>query len=60
MSTLEHEQAGCLFKLTKLRDLDAEARALAYRLMEIMARGRNRGAGWEAAKARMDAAVHGG
>jgi hypothetical protein len=60
VSTLEYEQAGCLFKLTKLRDLDGDARALAYALMEMMARGANTGPAWEAAKAAMDRAVRGG
>lgn len=54
VNTLEYERAGCLFKLTKLRDLDAEDRRLAYRLMELMAEGGNRGQAWEAARARMD------
>ncbi len=35
VSTLEFEAAGCLFKLNKLRDLDAEGRALAYELMVL-------------------------
>ena len=57
VNTLEYEQAGCLFKLTKLRDLDAGERQLAYRLMELMAEGGNRGARWDAAKQRMDELV---
>ncbi|WP_456417695.1 hypothetical protein, partial [Thiolapillus sp.] len=43
VNTLEYERAGCLFKLTKLRDLDPEGRQLAYSLMELMAEGKNRG-----------------
>lgn len=54
ISTLEHEQAGCIYRLTKLRDLSADERQLAYRLMELMASGGNRGEDWRAAKARMD------
>lgn len=57
--TLEYEQAGCLFKLVKLRDLSAPQRRLAYRLMDLMAEGGNAGPAWEEAKRRMDAAVRG-
>lgn len=60
VNTLEYEQAGCLFKLTKLRDLDPMHRGIAYGLMEMMAEGRVKDARWQAAKARMDAAVRGG
>ena len=56
-STLEFEQAGCLYKLVKLRDLTGVQRQLAYRLMELMAEGRNNGDDWRQAKARMDALV---
>lgn len=59
VNTLEYERAGCLFKLTKLRDLAPEQRLLAYGLMELMA---ERGVGeatWVEAKARMDRAVRG-
>ncbi len=60
ISTLEYEHAGCLFKLTKLRDLQADHRAIAYGLMELMA---EQGVGdptWLDAKTRMDRAVRGG
>ncbi len=60
VNTLEHEAAGCLFKLTKLRDLDAEGRRLAYGLMELMAEGGNRGEAWDDAKARMDELIRQG
>jgi len=60
MSTLEYEQAGCLFKLTKLRDLEADDRQLAYELMELMARGEHRSPAWRAAKARMDELIRAG
>ena len=59
VSTLEHERAGCLFKLTKLRDLPPEGRQIAYRLMELLAEGRTGGAAWKRAKARMDELVRG-
>ena len=60
VSTLEQERAGCLFKLSKLRDLDPAERALAYALMERMAAGGHRDATWQAAKARMDELLRGG
>ena len=56
-STLDHERAGFLFRLEKLRDLDAGDRRLAYDLMELMARGENRGDGWRQARAALDRAV---
>lgn len=58
-NTLEYERAGCLFKLVKLRDLDAEARALAYGLMELVAEEHVGDDAWKAAKARMDRAIRG-
>ncbi|WP_456375127.1 hypothetical protein [Thiolapillus sp.] len=60
VNTLEYEAAGCLFKLTKLRDLDENGRRLAYALMELMAEGGNRGQVWDDAKARMDELIRGG
>lgn len=60
VSTLEYERAGYLFKLAKLRDLAPAQRALAYRLMDLMAEGGNAGPEWDAAKARLDALVRGG
>jgi len=59
VSTLAIERSGCMFKLTKLRDLDPEARRLAYGLMELMARGGNRGPDWEQALERIHTAVRG-
>ena len=59
-STLDHVGAGCLFKPTKLRDLDPDDRRLAYELMELMVCGDTRGEGWRAARATMDAVVRGG
>lgn len=60
VSTLEHERAGCLFKLDKLRDLSPAQRQLAYRLMELMAEQGNSGPAWDAAKARLDELVRRG
>jgi hypothetical protein len=59
-STLEYERAGCLFKLTKLRDLEPGHRAIAYGLMELMAERAVGDPTWLAAKARMERAVRGG
>ena len=58
--TLEFERAGYLFKLIKLRDLTPAQRQLAYRLIELMAEGRNQGVEWESAKLQMDALVRAG
>jgi hypothetical protein len=60
VNTLEYEQAGCLFKLDKLRDLGESERQLAYRLMELMVAGGNSGPVWQQAKARMDELVRAG
>jgi hypothetical protein len=60
VNTLEYEQAGCLFKLNKLRDLDEPHRQLAYRLMELMVAGGNSGDAWRQAKARIDELVRAG
>jgi hypothetical protein len=58
-STLEYPQSGCLFKLTKLVDLDKGERALAYSMMDMLATGRVGGEHWTSAKQRMDAAIRG-
>ena len=60
VSTLEFEQAGYLFKLIKLRDLSAQQRQLAYRVIELMADGDNAGPAWERSKRTMDALVRAG
>lgn len=60
VSTLEFEQAGYLFKLAKLRDLSGPQRQMAYRLMDMMAEGRNSGDDWQKAKAQIDALVRDG
>ena len=60
VSTLEQAQAGCLFKLTKLRDLDSSGREIAYGLMEMMVSSGNQGDLWERAKARMDELIRAG
>ncbi len=60
MNTINYEQAGCLFKLNKLRDLSVEHRNLAYALMEVMVSGGNRGETWRLAMLQMDELVRGG
>jgi hypothetical protein len=60
VSTLEYERAGCLFKLTKLRDLEPGHRPIAYGLMELMAEQAVGDPTWLDVKARMDRAVRGG
>ncbi|MEJ2343981.1 MAG: hypothetical protein P8076_07140 [Gammaproteobacteria bacterium] len=57
MSTLAIDNSGSLFKLTKLRELDAETRALAYGLMEVMAQGATGSPAWQAAMSRIEQAI---
>jgi hypothetical protein len=59
INTLEYERAGWLFKLTKLKDMDAEARMLAYAIMELAAQQGVGDPDWQQAKARMDRAIRG-
>ncbi len=59
INTLEYERAGCLFKLTKLRDLPSQNRRIAYGLMELMAEQGVGDDSWAEAKARMDGAIRG-
>ncbi len=59
MNTINYEQAGCLFKLNKLRDLPPQQRQLAYELIEVMVSGGNRGKAWRQAMLQMDALVRG-
>lgn len=60
VNTFEYENAGCLFKLNKLRDLSDAHRQIAYRLMELMVAKGNSGDAWTKAKARMDELVRAG
>ena len=60
VSTLEFEQAGYLFKLVKLRDLSAQQRQIAYRLIDLMVDGKNAGPAWEQSKRKMDELVRAG
>jgi hypothetical protein len=60
VNTMDYEQAGCLFKLNKLRDLEEPERQLAYELMELMVAKGNSGESWQLAKVRMDDLVRAG
>ena len=60
MNTINYEQAGCLFKLNKLRDLSPQQRQLAYELIEVMVSGGNRGEEWQRAMLQVDELVRGG
>jgi len=60
VNTLEYPKAGYLFKLDKLRDLDAEQRQLAYALIELMVAGEVGSEAWERARATMDECVRRG
>ena len=60
VNTFDYEQSGCLFKLNKLRDVDAPTRSLAYRLMELMVEKGNSGKEWQNAKSEMDNLIKGG
>ena len=60
VNTMDYEQAGCLFKLNKLRDLQPGERKLAYGLMELMVEEGNSGDAWSTAKQRMDELVRAG
>jgi len=57
VNTLAYEKSGCLFKLDKLRDLDAADRQLAYELIEIMVRGDNQQPAFKLAKDNLDQLV---
>lgn len=59
MNTINYEQAGCLFKLNKLRDLSVVQRNLAYALMEVMVSGENQGEECRQAMLQMDELVRG-
>ena len=54
------DERGCVFALSRLRDLDAATREQVYALMELYVAGGHRDPRWQAAVARLDAAVHGG
>ena len=57
--TLDVPKGGHMFMLKKLADLSLENRQLAYQLIELMADDGIRGAAWEQAMTRLDAAISG-
>lgn len=54
------DERGCVFALSRLRELDAPTRERVYALMELYVAGGNRDPRWLATVARLDAAVRGG
>lgn len=61
VKTLSARNGQYLYLLNKLRDIDSRHRQLAYRLIELMVDGANRGPAWDAALERMEQAIrHGG
>ncbi|WP_462321204.1 hypothetical protein [Halochromatium sp.] len=59
VNTLEYDRAGRLFKLSKLGDLSAEQRQIAYALMERSVLEGIGDPAWVEAKARIDRAIRG-
>jgi len=59
VTTLEYKHAGRLFKLTKLGDLPAATRLIAYGLMERSVVDGIGDDDWIAARARIDRAIRG-
>ena len=57
LKSMQMEQRGCLFALTRLRMLDADTRALVYALMELHAQQANHSPEWMALVERMDEVV---
>ncbi|MBI5042135.1 MAG: hypothetical protein HZB57_13320 [Gammaproteobacteria bacterium] len=60
VKTLSAQQGQYLFLLNKLKDLNAEQRQLAYRLMEVMAGGGNTTPEWQVKVAAMEEAIRRG
>jgi hypothetical protein len=56
VKTLDVPKGGHMFMLKKLADLSVDNRQLAYRLIDLMVAGENRGAPWDGAIARLDRA----
>lgn len=59
VKTMSQEARGCVFALSRLKELGAEDRQLAYALMELYAGGGNRDPRWAAAISRLDVAIGG-
>lgn len=60
VKTLSAQQGQYLFLLNKLKDLNADQRQLAYRLMEAMVTGANTTAEWQVRVAEMESAIRRG
>ena len=60
LKSMQVEERGCPFALTRLRMLDADTRTLVYALMELHAQQANRSPGWMALVERMDEVVNRG
>lgn len=60
VKTLSAQQGQYLFLLNKLKDLNAEQRQLAYRLMEAMTAGANATPEWQAKVVEMETAIRRG
>jgi DNA polymerase III psi subunit len=60
LKSMQVEERGCPFALTRLRMLDADTRTLVYALMELHAQQANRSPEWVALVERMDEVVNRG
>ncbi len=59
VKTLSIPQAGHMYLLTKLKEMNPETRQLAYGLMELMAQGGTASEEWKEAEQSMDRAIAG-
>jgi hypothetical protein len=59
VNTLDLQQAGCSFRLDRLRELDPEHRPIAYGLMESSVIGQVGDPDWQRTKAQMDRLIRG-
>lgn len=59
VKAMSMDRGGSVFALSRLQELDAQSRELAYALMELYAAGGNQEPRWRAAVARLDTAVGG-
>jgi DNA polymerase III psi subunit len=60
LKSMQIEERGCPFALTRLRMLDADTRTLVYALMELHAQQANHSPEWMALVERMDEVVNRG
>ena len=59
VKTLSIPQAGHMYLLTKLKEMNPETRQLAYGLMELMAQGGTTSDEWKETEKSMDRAIAG-